>query len=341
LKYAASGAAVAGSFLAGYEFDGWQPAAPPSISTKTATQSVTGPTLTETVTTTQTAPSGPLKLQLFADWHGDGAKQNDEPFIKDAVLELVGANDRQIIKADSDGEYRITNAVVGRNYRIGFAKEYLERTPYRVISVSNAELKPIMEGYGFTVDPREPNLSLGLVVGPLTLPFLRGTKYTQSIFVDLDPGSGARDWKGGDFTRNGHLGIDYDMPEGQTIAAPAPGVVVEAEGNWPNVPKDPNLGLWDDGNRIAINHGRVLPYQSDFYTIYAHLRKVVCSVGQRVSRGQKIAESGNTGHKTLGPHLHFQCGGFGPSRIDPYRDMRNPQSVYYWTKDNDPQFSAV
>jgi hypothetical protein len=33
------------------------------------------------------APSR-LELELYADWHGDGAKQNDEPSIKDAILEL-------------------------------------------------------------------------------------------------------------------------------------------------------------------------------------------------------------------------------------------------------------
>lgn len=55
LKYAAAGATVAGSTLAGYEFDRWQTSlSPPSISTRPVTESVTGPTVTREVTTTQT-----------------------------------------------------------------------------------------------------------------------------------------------------------------------------------------------------------------------------------------------------------------------------------------------
>jgi murein DD-endopeptidase MepM/ murein hydrolase activator NlpD len=173
--------------------------------------------------------------------------------------------------------------------------------------------------------------------GFLTLPFPRGTQFVQSLYVDLDPGPGARDWSGGSFTRNGHLGIDYDMPTGQTLVAAAPGVVVEAEAGWPDNPKAdkekyPHLGLWEDGNRIAIDHG------GGILTVYAHVGEVYVTVGQRVSRGEAVCLSANTGEKTMGPHLHFQFGGYGQHRVDPYRDVLDPQSRNWWTKDNDPQY---
>jgi murein DD-endopeptidase len=50
---------------------------------------------------------------------------------------------------------------------------------------------------------------------------------------------------------------------------------------------------------IVIEHGQ------KYRTRYLHLSKSLVSKGQTVSRGQKIALSGNSGRST-GPHLHYE-----------------------------------
>lgn len=63
------------------------------------------------------------------------------------------------------------------------------------------------------------------------------------------------------------------------------------------------------GNYIVINHN-----QSNYYTVYMHLKDFKVNVGDTVSRGQVIATMGNTGNVIpvpsasapyLGTHLHF------------------------------------
>lgn len=63
------------------------------------------------------------------------------------------------------------------------------------------------------------------------------------------------------------------------------------------------------GNYIVINHN-----QSNYYTVYMHLKDINVSIGDTVSRGQIIGTMGNTGNVIpvpttsapyLGTHLHF------------------------------------
>jgi len=84
-----------------------------------------------------------------------------------------------------------------------------------------------------------------------------------------------------------HGAIDIATGVGTTVKATADGVVILASRNQ---------GF---GNEIIISHG------FGFMTVYAHLNKIDVSVGDEVTKGQKIAESGNTGYST-GPHLHYE-----------------------------------
>jgi len=84
-----------------------------------------------------------------------------------------------------------------------------------------------------------------------------------------------------------HPGMDFSAPIGTDVYATGDGKVVA-------------MG-WETGygNRIVIDHG--FGYQ----TVYAHLSKFRTKVGQKVLRGEVIAEVGSTGRST-GPHLHYE-----------------------------------
>ncbi len=54
------------------------------------------------------------------------------------------------------------------------------------------------------------------------------------------------------------------------------------------------------GYYVTVNHGVCV-------CSYLHLSKILVNKGQRISAGQIIAVSGNTGKRTTGPHLHISC----------------------------------
>jgi murein DD-endopeptidase MepM/ murein hydrolase activator NlpD len=68
------------------------------------------------------------------------------------------------------------------------------------------------------------------------------------------------------------------------------------------------------GRSLWIDHGDGLQ------TYYAHLSRIRVLEGETVSTGQRIADSGNTGHST-GPHLHFSVI-FKRRYVDPEEYLR-------------------
>lgn len=96
-------------------------------------------------------------------------------------------------------------------------------------------------------------------------------------------------WRVDPFTGNNafHEGLDFPAQIGTPIYAAASGIVTTAE-------------LTPDyGKIIKIDHG------SGVETRYAHASKLLVKVGERVEKGQLIAEVGSTGRST-GAHLHFE-----------------------------------
>lgn len=89
-----------------------------------------------------------------------------------------------------------------------------------------------------------------------------------------------------------HNGIDFRASEGTEILASLGGIVKGA-GDTDKTCKSASYGKW-----ILIEHDNGLS------TLYAHLSLIKVSSGQKVSTGQLIGYSGNSGSST-GPHLHY------------------------------------
>lgn len=84
-----------------------------------------------------------------------------------------------------------------------------------------------------------------------------------------------------------HRGMDFAASTGTPILAADGGVVTHAgyQGSY--------------GYMVEVNH------ENGYKTRYAHCSKMHVKVGQRVYKGEHIANIGNTGRST-GPHLHFE-----------------------------------
>ncbi|MBK0398001.1 peptidoglycan DD-metalloendopeptidase family protein [Limibaculum sp. M0105] len=84
-----------------------------------------------------------------------------------------------------------------------------------------------------------------------------------------------------------HAGIDIAGPRGTPVHATADGVVTYAG-------RQRGYGIV-----VKIRHA------FGFETVYAHLDRARVTLGQRVERGDLIADMGNTGRST-GTHLHYE-----------------------------------
>lgn len=101
-----------------------------------------------------------------------------------------------------------------------------------------------------------------------------------------------------------HQGVDFKTPVGTPVKATFDGTV--ARKSW---------AFRRNGNSLEIveNGGKAR------HALYLHLSEIskTVAVGQRVKRGQVIAQSGNTGH-SFAPHLHYQMTDSGGRVIDPF-----------------------
>ncbi len=105
-----------------------------------------------------------------------------------------------------------------------------------------------------------------------------------------------------------HAGTDFAGPIGTPIYATADGVVTHAG--------------WSSG------YGRLIKIRHEFgiETRYAHLNSMDVTVGQRVSRDDRIGGMGNSGRST-GPHLHYEVR-VGGAPVNPMIYIKAGQDVF-------------
>jgi len=99
---------------------------------------------------------------------------------------------------------------------------------------------------------------------------------------------------------NGHMGVDYGVVTGSPVYATAGGLIIFSDYTI------------DFGNMIIIQH------DNNYISIYKHCSLLIKNMRERVTQGELIALSGNSGQKTTGPHLHFEIWQNGKP-IDPQK----------------------
>ncbi len=118
----------------------------------------------------------------------------------------------------------------------------------------------------------------GTIVPPTYIKPISGGRLTSNFGPRKAPKKGASTY---------HKGVDWATPVGTAVTASSSGTVTRAG--------------WGSGYGYCV----YIKHADGRETRYGHLSKVLVTVGQKVSQGQKIALSGNTGVST-GPHLHFE-----------------------------------
>jgi murein DD-endopeptidase MepM/ murein hydrolase activator NlpD len=140
---------------------------------------------------------------------------------------------------------------------------------------------------------------LAAAKSPFAIPIKSAFRFTSGFGYRRDPkGAGTRM----------HAGTDFAGAYGTPIYATADGVVTYAG--------------WDSG------YGRLVKIQHDFgiETRYAHQSNIRVKVGQRVSRGDRIGDMGNSGRST-GTHLHYEVR-IGGKPVNPMTFIKAATDVF-------------
>lgn len=151
--------------------------------------------------------------------------------------------------------------------------------------------------------------------------------YIQN-YVDLDTGSGWKDYTCGSLSYDGHKGTDFrlihlqQMRDGVDVLAAANGTVKAIRDGMEDVSIKDEQAV-DVSNRECGN-GVLLVHEGGYQTQYCHMKRGSISVkqGDTVTAGDKLGKVGLSGNTEF-PHLHIVLRDAEQKVIDPFSGAMN------------------
>jgi murein DD-endopeptidase MepM/ murein hydrolase activator NlpD len=196
----------------------------------------------------------------------------------------VKPGEQQVSVSDAQGQRKLSFRVGSKEYaaqRITLKNQrQVEPNPddMKRIEREMAEQSAANRGYRAGITPSNLMLDRPVNGGRLSSPF------------------GLRRFFNGQ-ERNPHSGLDFAVPAGTPIKAPAAGVVVLVGDYFFN------------GKTVFLDHGQ------GFVSMFCHMSAIDVKVGDEVPRGGVVGKVGATGRAT-GPHLHWNVS-LNDARVDP------------------------
>ncbi|SDG16344.1 Peptidase family M23 [Limimonas halophila] len=176
---------------------------------------------------------------------------------------------------------------------------------------------PIVGASGASAEPPALRVPVDCALG--------GTCSIQH-YVDTKAGDGARDYRCGRQSYDGHEGTDIRVPtvaemhDGVPVLAAAPGRVKALRDGMPDAFKDQLaegvLTNHEAGNGVVVAHG------DGWVTQYSHLRlgSIAVAPGDTVRAGEQLGTIGLSGNTEF-PHLEFEVRHNG-AVVDPFTGAR-------------------
>ena len=216
-----------------------------------------------------------IKAEEIAEDEKINKVEKVQGIIKITGEELADSKENRIIKIKDTPTYINTNenlkninGLNKKNYKSGIKENVIENINVKNI-VDNQEVQRIQNIQNENIN----NKNFGKILWPV-----KSGKITSKFGNRNHPVLKSVKF---------HRGVDIAVSLGTPVYAGIRGIVTFAgkRGNY--------------GNLVEIEGSDGIKVR------YAHLSKINVVAGQRVSDGEKVAETGNTGMST-GPHLHYE-----------------------------------